>query len=128
MFFTAASSSNYAVRNQPYEYYIFTLFQCNLEYDGFATIKLQHALEGGPNPQFTDRGNITITSLRLGQAHVNDKPLTDAERTKLKRLAAENGFYHLKSIVTTNDGSESVYVSTVKAVSACVMFEHVFLQ
>lgn len=77
-------------------------------------------MEGGPNPEFTDRGNITITSLRLGQANVNDKPLTEAERLKLKRLAAQNGFYQLKAIVTTNDGSESVYISTVKAVSGCI--------
>lgn len=90
-----------------------------MEYDGFATIKLQHALDGGPNPQFTDRGNITITSLRSGQANLIDKPLTDTERAKLKKLAAENGFYHLKSIVTAGDGSETVYISTVKAVIIC---------
>lgn len=93
-----------------------------MEYDGFATIKLQHALEGGPNPQFTDRGNVTITSLRLGQANINEKPLTDAERTKLKRLAIQNGFYQLKATVINSDGTENVYFSTVKAVSIYILF------
>lgn len=90
-------------------------FQCNLEYDGFATIKLQHALEG-PNSQFTERGNITIQSLRLGQAVVNQKPLTEAEKAKVRRLAIQDGLYQLKATVTASDGSETTYVSTVKAV------------
>lgn len=93
------------------------LLQCNLEYDGFATIKLQHDLDGGPNPHFTERGNITITSLRSGQANLIDKPLTDSERAKLKSLAAQNGFYQLKSSVTASDGREIDYISTIKAVN-----------
>lgn len=31
-------------------------------------------------------------------------------------LAAQNGFYQIKSVVTANDGSERIFLSTVKAV------------
>ncbi|XP_023029408.1 ER membrane protein complex subunit 10 [Leptinotarsa decemlineata] len=92
----------------------------NLEHDGSAFIKLQHSLIFDINPVWTERGNISIQSLRLGQAIVNQKPLTLEVQKKLQDLAARNSFYQIKSTVTDNDGSERSFISTVKA---CMLAE-----
>lgn len=55
----------------------------NVEYDGYANINLQHSLNWGTDAEFTERGNVTIQSLRLGQSVVNQKPLSAADRSKL---------------------------------------------
>jgi len=92
----------------------------NIEYDGWVTIRLEHALVSSENPVFTDRGNVTIQSLRLGSSVVNQKQLSQADRVKLRDLAASNKFYQLKSTVTASDGSETSFISTVKA---CMLAE-----
>lgn len=45
---------------------------------------MQHLLNNKENATFTDRGTVTINSLRLGQAVVNQNPLTDQEKLQLK--------------------------------------------
>nr|CAI5847567.1 unnamed protein product [Callosobruchus analis] len=56
----------------------------NIEYDGSVTIRLQHALVASEDPTFTERGNVTIQSLRLGQATINQKSLTPEEQLQLR--------------------------------------------
>lgn len=97
-----------------------TAFSSNVEYDGWVNINLQHSLTFSHNPVFTDRGNVTIQSLRTGTAVVQQKPLTQSDRVKLRDLSATNEFYQLKSIVTLADGSEITFLSTVKA---CMLVE-----
>ncbi|VEN39697.1 unnamed protein product [Callosobruchus maculatus] len=92
----------------------------NIEYDGSVTIRLQHALVALEDPTFTERGNVTIQSLRLGQATINQKPLSSEEQLQLRDLAAKNNFYQIKSIVTANDGSQKTFLSAVKA---CMLAE-----
>ncbi|KAF2901030.1 hypothetical protein ILUMI_05170 [Ignelater luminosus] len=96
------------------------IFGGNIEYDGWANINLQHALIASENPVFTERGNVTIQSLQTGLSTVYQKPLSQTDRVKLRDLAANNEFYQLKSIVTASDGSESVFISSVKA---CMLAE-----
>lgn len=57
--------------------------QSNLEHDSSVRIRLQHALTLD-NRQFTDRGNITIQSLRLGQATIDQKPLSPDDQKLLR--------------------------------------------
>ncbi|CAH1988548.1 unnamed protein product [Acanthoscelides obtectus] len=95
-------------------------YSSNIEYDGSVTIRLQHALVASEDPVFTDRGNVTVHSLRLGQATINQRPLSPDEQLQLRDLAAKNHFYQLKSIVTANDGSQKTFLSTVKA---CMLAE-----
>lgn len=87
-----------------------------MEHDGWVNIKLEHCLVPSENPTFTERGNITIQSLRLGQAVVNQNPLTEEERILLRDLAAKNQFYQIRSTVVANDGTKNTFLSTVKAV------------
>ncbi|XP_060524959.1 ER membrane protein complex subunit 10 [Cylas formicarius] len=87
----------------------------SLEYDGSVIIKLQHSLQGGSHSSFTERGNISIHSLRLGQAIVRQIPLTAEDKQKLQILAINNEFYRLKSTVISSDGAERTFLSTVKA-------------
>ncbi|KAG5870872.1 hypothetical protein JTB14_015247 [Gonioctena quinquepunctata] len=101
--------------------FIFTIvLASSLEHDGSASIRLQHSLTFDKNPVWSERGNITIQSLRLGQAIVNQKTLTIEEQRQLRDLAVKNSFYQIKSVVTTNDGSERSFISTVKA---CMLAE-----
>jgi uncharacterized protein YuzE len=95
-------------------------FASNLEHDGWVNIKLEHCLVPSENPTFTERGNITIQSLRLGQAVVNQNPLTEEERILLRDLAAKNQFYQIRSTVVANDGTKNTFLSTVKA---CMLAE-----
>ncbi|KAK5650711.1 hypothetical protein RI129_001740 [Pyrocoelia pectoralis] len=97
-----------------------TAFSSNVEYDGWVNINLQHSLTFSDKPVFTDRGNVTIQSLRTGTAVVQQKPLTQSDRVKLRDLSATNEFYQLKSTVTLADGSEISFLSTVKA---CMLVE-----
>ncbi|KAJ8931398.1 hypothetical protein NQ314_015695 [Rhamnusium bicolor] len=61
----------------------------NLEHDSSVMIRLQHALVSCENPDFTERGNITIQSLRLGQSIINQKPLSPDEQKDLRCMLVE---------------------------------------
>lgn len=109
-----------------------------MEHDGSVTIKILHTFDFSEHPVFKERGNITIQSLRVGQATVQQNALTFDDKKKLRvyfgifcfvlkvdsyfqELAAHNGFYQIKSVVTANDGSERIFLSTVKAVGNSIL-------
>lgn len=92
----------------------------NLEYDGSVFIRLEHAINGGPKPIYMERGNVTIHSLRIGQALVNQKLLTTDDRKAIQKLAIENDLYRIRAIIKSNDLSERTFISTVKA---CMLAE-----
>ncbi|XP_018320036.1 ER membrane protein complex subunit 10 [Agrilus planipennis] len=96
------------------------VYSSNLEYDGWATLTLQHALEDVANPVYTDRGNISILSLRTGSHNINQEPLSPSDITKIKELSASNKFYQLKSTVLAADGTVTIFYSSVKA---CMLAE-----
>lgn len=87
----------------------------NIEYDGIVQIKLEHGLDGTANPKFTERGNISIPSLRLGTSMVHQK-ISDEDRVKIRALGLANKYYQLRATVI-NGNDEQVYISLVKAVS-----------
>ncbi|KAF7265432.1 hypothetical protein GWI33_021091 [Rhynchophorus ferrugineus] len=91
-----------------------------IEHDSSVVINLKHALSGGPNPVFKDRGTITIPSLRLSQAVVHQKRLTDVERIQIQKLANDNDLYRINATVIANDEIERSFISTIKA---CMLAE-----
>ncbi|XP_019873959.1 ER membrane protein complex subunit 10 [Aethina tumida] len=101
---------------------LFSLFVSviSLEQDSSISIELLHSLTGIKQPQFTERGNITIHSLRSGQAIVDQKPLSHQEKLQLQTLADKNQFYQIKAIVTAADGVKQEFISTLKA---CMLAE-----
>ncbi|KAK4883171.1 hypothetical protein RN001_006490 [Aquatica leii] len=101
-------------------YFFSFIYASNIEYDGYVHINLRHALVSSESPVFTDRGNITIQSLRTGSSTIQQKALSQSDKIKLRDLSAANKFYQLKSIVTASDGSQVSFVSTIKA---CMLVE-----
>ncbi|ENN83322.1 hypothetical protein YQE_00319, partial [Dendroctonus ponderosae] len=95
-------------------------FQSSLENDGLVLIKVQQALNGGPHSVYTERGNITVQSLRLRQAIVSQKPLSKAEQLQIQKLAESNELYKTRITVVANDGTERTFISAVKA---CMLAE-----
>ncbi|KAK9687160.1 hypothetical protein QE152_g36628 [Popillia japonica] len=89
-----------------------------IEYDGYINIRLEHSLDG--SDIYTDRGNITIQSLRSGVYTLQQKPLSIEDRNKLRVLAADNKFYQLKATVISNEDHEEEFKSYVKA---CMLAE-----
>ncbi|KRT79106.1 hypothetical protein AMK59_6701, partial [Oryctes borbonicus] len=99
-------------------FFLLKIKASQIEYDGYLSIKLEHSLDG--NDVYTDRGNITIQSLRSGVYTLQQKPLSTEERNKLRALAADNKFYQLKVTVIGGDEHEDVFKSYVKA---CMLAE-----
>ncbi|CAG9863952.1 unnamed protein product [Phyllotreta striolata] len=99
---------------------VLSILASNLEHDSSVTIRLQHALKFEKNPTWTDRGNITIHSLRTGQVEVDQNELKPDEQRLLSDLSARNSYYQVKSIVLSKDGTERTFISTVKA---CMLVE-----
>lgn len=121
-------ASNQAVRSNPIHVLRFLLLQMfpsrfltklqsYLDYDGWLSITLYHALDTDAPDTFTFRGNATITNLNTGSFTVTQDPLTRAERNQLKRLAERDGFYQIKAAVVAADGSQSQFLTSSKAVS-----------
>ncbi|ENN82905.1 hypothetical protein YQE_00729, partial [Dendroctonus ponderosae] len=69
---------------------------------------------------YTERGNITVQSLRLRQAIVSQKPLSKAEQLQIQKLAESNELYKTRITVVANDGTERTFISAVKA---CMLAE-----
>lgn len=67
-----------------YFVYLKFQFQNNLEYDGSVGIKVLHSFKFSTILNFKERGNITIQSLRLGQAQVQQNTLTSEDKQELK--------------------------------------------
>lgn len=88
-----------------------------VEYDGHLSIKLQHAFDQVQEPQFFDRGTISIQSIRTGAVTVQQSPLTIEDKKKLKAVAEKDGIYRLRAFVRGLDGKETSFLTFVRACS-----------
>ncbi|KAJ8675990.1 hypothetical protein QAD02_011776 [Eretmocerus hayati] len=86
-----------------------------LDYDGWLQVRLMHSFQNSPTPQFKERGNITISSIRSSAAVIVQPSLSEADVKKLKALASNSGKYQLKAIVKTSSSSETTFLSSVLA-------------
>ncbi|XP_072941922.1 ER membrane protein complex subunit 10 [Epargyreus clarus] len=86
------------------------------DYDGWLNIKLQHKLNcNNENENYCTRAAIHIESIRLGSPNIDQITFTQQHFKELEELAETDGFYSIKSIVTTGDKEEAEFLSSVKA-------------
>lgn len=90
-----------------------------LDYDGWLQLRLWHALNDEPVPNFVERGNVTITSVRSGASVVGQNGLLQSQINQLKELAKTDGKYRLKAVARTSSGSETTFLTSVPA---CYLF------
>lgn len=123
--YAVSPDSTYS-HHKPYQWSannsVYHLFQSYLDYDGWLSIKLFHALDAAAPDKFTLRGNATVTNLNSGAFTAVQEPLTRVERDQLKRLADTDQFYRLKSVVTGHDGTQTTFLTSSKAVSVFIFW------
>ena len=88
----------------------------NLDYDGWLTVQLFHSLDLKNPEVFTNRGNISVTSINTSQLKISQRSLNEEEKLSLITLANAGKFYRIKAIVTGNDGSTTTFLTSAKAV------------
>ncbi|XP_011868156.1 PREDICTED: ER membrane protein complex subunit 10 [Vollenhovia emeryi] len=91
------------------------VYGSELEYDGWLQLRLWHAFNDDPVPVFTERGNVTVSSVRSGASVVGQKGLLPAEIGALENLAEHDGKYRLKALARTSSGGEVVFLTSVPA-------------
>ncbi|XP_034825701.1 ER membrane protein complex subunit 10 [Maniola hyperantus] len=102
------------------KYLISLLFLCLfkysvcLDYDGWINIKLEHNINC-KNEKFCSRGNISLKSIRAGTAIIGQISFSKNHLAELKELADIDGFYSIRSVVTSADNKELEFQSSVKA-------------
>ncbi|CAH0628940.1 unnamed protein product [Chrysodeixis includens] len=87
-----------------------------IDYDGWVNIKIEHSLNCGRD-KYCSRGNISLKSIRAGSTSLIEQiPFTRQHIAELQNIAEVNGFYTIRTIVTTADNSEGTeFFSSVKA-------------
>ena len=88
-------------------------------------MRLMHSFDDDPVPNFIERGNISISSIRLGAANVVQIGLQDLHVSQLKKLAQNGGKYRMKAIVRSSSGSETTFLSSVLAVLCFFIFDSI---
>lgn len=100
----------------------FFFFQAELDQDTYIQLRLQHALNDDPVPNYVDRGNISMSSIRNGNPTVGQIGLTSSQIKQLKALAQNNGAYKLKAIVRSSSGNEvTLYTSTPAVITIIII-------
>lgn len=79
-------------------------------------MRLWHAFNDDPVAVFTERGNVTVSSVRSGASVVGQNGLLPAQISALKDLAGHDGKYRLKALARTSSGSEITFLTSVPAV------------
>ncbi|CAH1787934.1 unnamed protein product, partial [Owenia fusiformis] len=93
--------------------------QTDEEFEGRSSFPVEHAF--GSDAEFTERGTITIQSMKANVATFNQlAPLTKDEKAKLKALVKSDGNYRIRIPVKTSN-SNVQYVSSF--MKACSMYE-----
>ncbi|XP_066591978.1 ER membrane protein complex subunit 10 [Prorops nasuta] len=86
-----------------------------LDYDGWLQIRLLHAINNDPVPIYTERGNVTVSSVRSGASVVGQSGFQQSEIIKLKTLAEHDEKYRLQAVARTSSGSEVTFLTSVPA-------------
>lgn len=87
---------------------------------------MYHALNDNSIPHFTERGNITVSSIKNGVSSIAQAGLDPSQLTAIKTLAHNDHKYRLKAVIRTSSGSESTFLTSVPAVSLIMItiFNH----
>ncbi|EZA50630.1 hypothetical protein DMN91_004316 [Ooceraea biroi] len=86
-----------------------------IEYDGWLQLRLWHAFNDDPVPEFVERGNVTVSSVRSGASVVGQNGLLSAQINTLKNLAEHDGKYKLMARARSSSGIEYTFLTSVPA-------------
>ncbi|KAM3968154.1 ER membrane protein complex subunit 10 [Aphomia sociella] len=86
----------------------------SIDYDGWLNIKIEHTLNC-KDTKFCSRGNIALKSIRAGISTIEQIPFTKQHIEQLKEIAELDGFYTIKTFVTSADNKGTEFLSSVKA-------------
>ncbi|CAK1551742.1 unnamed protein product [Leptosia nina] len=93
---------------------IFFHYVACLDYDGWMNIKVDHSLNCA-SEKYCKRGTITLKSIRAGTAIIDQIPFNRKHIKELQELAELDGFYTIRTLVSTAEGKEIEFLSSVKA-------------
>ncbi|XP_013185636.2 ER membrane protein complex subunit 10 [Amyelois transitella] len=95
--------------------YFFKILQfvVGIDYDGWLNIKIEHKLNC--EEDYCTRGNIALKSIRTGTSVIEQKPFTKQHIEELKEIADYDGFYTIRTLVTSAENKETEFLSSVKA-------------
>ncbi|CAH4033486.1 ER membrane protein complex subunit 10 [Pieris brassicae] len=85
-----------------------------LDYDGWLNIKVEHSLNCNGD-KYCNRGTISLKSIRAGTAIIEQTAFNNNHIEELKELSQFDGFYTIRTLVTTADSKETEFLSSVKA-------------
>lgn len=86
-----------------------------IDYDGWLNIKIEHTLVCN-GEKHCHRGSISLKSMRAGASIIDQIQFSKQHVEELKRLSEVNGFYTLKTIVTSAENSKGTeFLSSMKA-------------
>lgn len=89
-----------------------------IDYDGWLNIKIEHSINCN-GEKYCPRGSISLKSIRAGAgAIVEQAPFTKEHIDELKASGEIDGFYTVRTIVTSADNSKGTeFLSSVKSAS-----------
>ncbi|XP_023307263.2 ER membrane protein complex subunit 10 [Lucilia cuprina] len=94
---------------------LFNKSHAYLEFDGWISIELQHALNPNEQDNFSYRGNISVPSLNSGLFNIAQNVLTKKDLDNLRAISVSDGFYRLKAVVEYPNGLKRTFFTANKA-------------
>jgi len=73
--------------------------------EGGVVLKMEHSFDGGKS--YTNRGSVTIHSLRSGAVSIQQDDLTEAEKDKLEKLCDQDGLYLIRAVSNSGEAVTS---------------------
>jgi len=73
--------------------------------EGGLVLKMEHSFDGGKS--YTNRGSVTIHSLRSGAVSIQQDDLSEAEKETLEKLCDEDGLYLVRAVSNSGEAVTS---------------------
>jgi len=73
--------------------------------EGGVVLKMEHSFDGGKS--YSNRGSVTIHSLRSGAVSIQQDDLTEAEKDKLEKLCDQDGLYLVRAVSNSGEAVTS---------------------
>jgi len=73
--------------------------------EGGVVLKMEHSFDGGKS--YSNRGSVTIHSLRSGAVSIQQDDLTEAEKDKLEKLCDQDGLYLIRAVSNSGEAVTS---------------------
>ena len=73
--------------------------------EGGLVLKMEHSFDGGKS--YSNRGSVTIHSLRSGAVSIQQDDLSEAEKDTLEKLCDEDGLYLVRAVSNSGEAVTS---------------------